>query len=75
MGIFRDRKGKRVKAGDTVLIEATYSGYGGQGQRCLVNWDASVGQYTYIYRIAHHNREANFDGVSEFVKVEASGPA
>ena len=75
MGIFKDRNGKTVKDGDTVLIETTYSGHYGQGQRCVVRWDASRGQYNYTYRAGSHSGETNFDGVADFIKVTSSDPA
>ena len=75
MGIFRDKNGKRVKAGDTVLIETTYSGYYGQGQKCIVLWDEENGQYRYRYKAGNFETDANFDGVADFIKVVSPDPA
>lgn len=68
MDTFKDSNGKRVKSGDTVLIESTYSGLYGQGQRCEVLWEESVGQYAYRYRRGSRASTTDFAGVHRFVK-------
>lgn len=68
MDIFTDSNGKRVKSGDTVLIETTYSGHYGQGQRCEVLWHESAGQYAYRYYVGGRAGTADFAGVHRFVK-------
>lgn len=73
MGIFKDKNGKRVRAGDTVLIETTYSGSDGQGQKCLVVWDEKTGRYLYKHKIKTFKKTVSaledFVCVVEFVKV------
>ena len=79
MGIFKDRNGKTVRAGDTVMIETTYSGYYGQGQKCPVVWDGKTGRYLYEYKVAHSGGNASgledFTGVADFIKASSSDPA
>lgn len=69
MDIFKDSNGKRVKSGDTVLIESTYNGRSGQGQRCEVLWDEECGQYAYRYKVGSMYGSTDFVGVHRFTKV------